>query len=119
MKTVIIIFMALVVSMTAGAQDKKMSELKTSQLPAATVKWVNDNVPGGKIARAGKIEEKGVITYVAVVEREGRKNSFLFDKDGKFTGKGDHLFRNAKTQQGTKNPAGSDPKQATTDPPKK
>jgi hypothetical protein len=92
MKRIFMIVISALIVTAVMAQDKKMSELKTSQLPKETTKWVTTNIPGGKIARAGKIEEKGVLTYVAVVESSGQKHAYLFDKDGKFSGKGDHLF---------------------------
>jgi len=87
MKKLILFLLAAMFSMAMYAQDKKMSELKPEQLPKETTKWVTDNVPGGTIVRAGKVEENGVLTYVAVVESKGQKHSYLFDKDGKFNGK--------------------------------
>ena len=91
MKKIIAIAFALLISAFVFAQDKKMSELKISDLPKGVSKWVETSMPGGKIVRAGKIEEKGTLSYMAAVEFKGSKHSYIFDKDGKFVGKGDNL----------------------------
>ena len=95
MKKLVFLMIAAMLSAVAFAQDKKMTELKTSQLPNGVSEWVTKNVAGGKITRAGKVEENGVLSYVALVDIQGQNRAFLFDKDGKFTGKGDHLFKSA------------------------
>jgi len=99
------------------SQDRKTTELKPSQLPKDVTNWITKNISGGKITRAGKVEEKGVVTYVAVVDQKGRKHSYLFDKDGKYAGKGDNAVK-ASTPSATKagtstTPANTDPKQPT------
>jgi hypothetical protein len=93
MKKIMLLMIAAMFSMVVVAQDQKTTELKISQLPKETTKWIANNIPGGNITRAGKIEDKGVISYAAVVETKGQKHAYLFDKDGKFTGKGDHMFK--------------------------
>ncbi len=99
------------------SQDRKTTELKPSQLPKEANAWISTNLAGGKITRAGKVEEKGVVTYVAVVDLKGRKHSYLFDKDGKYAGKGDNALKAstpAPTKAGTSTtPANTDPKQPT------
>ena len=110
--------MAAMFSVVVFAQDKKMTEIKTSQLPKEITKWVTQNLPGGNLTRAGKIEEKGTLSYVAVVESRGQKHAYLFDKDGNFTGKGDNVL-NAKSQgpDATKAaPAKTPPAGTNTDP---
>jgi hypothetical protein len=92
MKQTIFLVLVLFFATVVFSQEKKMTELKTSDLPKGVTTWVNDNIPGGKITKAGKIEEKGVVSYAVAVESKGRKHSYLFDKDGKFSGKGDNLF---------------------------
>lgn len=87
MKKVMFLLIATMFSMVVFAQDKKMTELKPNQLPKETTKWITQNAPGGTVVRAGKIEENGVLTYVAVVENKGQKHAYQFDKDGKFSGK--------------------------------
>ncbi len=77
---------------TTPAPNKKMAEIKSTELPRGVHDWVAKNVPGGKITRSGKIEENGILTYVAVVTVSNGKHAYLFDKSGNFTGKGDHLF---------------------------
>jgi hypothetical protein len=89
MKKTIVIAFALLFSVFVSAQDKKQSEIKVSELPKGVSSWVASNMPGGKITRAGKMVENGTTTYAAVVEAKGSKHSYLFDKDGKFVGKGD------------------------------
>lgn len=96
-------------SILVFAQDKKSSELKVSDLPKGVSEYCEKNL-GGKPVRAGKIEEKGSVTYVAMVESKGTKHAFLFDKDGKFTGKGDHLFATKTQAAPTKAPAAAAPK---------
>ncbi len=96
MKKIMLVFVAAIFSMVIFAQDKKMTEIKVNQLPKGVAEYVAKNFGGNPIARAGKIEEKGVTSYVAMVEMSGQKRAFLFDKDGKFTGKGDDLFKGAQ-----------------------
>ena len=105
--------MAAMFSLAVTAQDKKMTEIKTSQLPKGVSEWVTKNVDGGKITRAGKVEENGVLSYVAMVDMKGQNRAFLFDKDGKFTGKGDHLF---KSQPATKPPVKTQTTKTSTTP---
>jgi len=94
MKKVLFFMMAILLSTVMYAQDRKMSELKTSQLPKGVTDFIAKNMPGATITRAGKIEDKSEVNYVAVVEMKGSKHAYLFDKDGKFKEKGDHLFNN-------------------------
>jgi hypothetical protein len=109
MKKMMLAAVAAIFAVFVFAQDKKMSELKISDLPKGVSEYCEKNF-GGKPVRAGKIEEKSTVTYVALVDMKGTKHAFLFDKDGKFTGKGDHLF-NAKTQPvPTKAPVEAAPK---------
>lgn len=96
MKNIITLLLSLFIVISVMAQDKKVSEIKTSELPKAVNTWVKDNLPGSSITRAGKIEEKGVVTYAAMIESKGRKHSYLFDKDGKFIGKGDNAASQPK-----------------------
>jgi hypothetical protein len=91
MKKIMLMMIAAMFSLVIFAQDKKMTEVKVDQLPKEATKWITQNLAGGTITRAGKIEEKGVTSYVAVVEVKGQKHAYLFDKDGKFTGKGDNM----------------------------
>lgn len=101
-----LMLIAALFSMGIFAQNGNVTEIKTTELPKETAKWVSENIPGGKIVRAGKIDDKGTISYAAVVESSGQKHSYLFDKNGKFTGKGDNLMK-GKTQSApaTKAPA--------------
>ncbi len=108
---------AAMFSVVAFSQDKKLTELKPAQLPKEVTKWISQNLSGGTIVRAGKIEEKGVVTYGAVVEARGQKHAYLFDKDGKFTGKGDQLFDGKGQTPAAKPPVKSSP--ATDAAPKK
>ncbi|MCX6305691.1 MAG: hypothetical protein NT040_12080 [Bacteroidetes bacterium] len=91
MKKIMFLMLAAILSVTVFAQEKKMTEIKVSQLPKPVSEYVAKNLGGGAISKAGKIEENGVLSYVAMVDMAGQKRAFLFDKDGKFTGKGDNL----------------------------
>ncbi len=92
-----LIILLLSFMFTAGlyAQDKKMSEIKVSQLPKGVSEWVSKNIPGGSITRAGKIEENGGLSYVAMVDIKGQNRAFVFDKEGKFIGKGDNVLKSS------------------------
>lgn len=96
MKQTILLVVILFFTTVAFAQEKKMQEIKSADLPKGVTTWVKDNLPDGKITRAGKIDDKGVISYAVSVESKGRKHSYLFDKDGKFAGKGDNLINPPK-----------------------
>ncbi len=96
--------MATMFSMLVYSQDKKIIYLKVNQLPQESQKFISANLPGIPITRAGKIEEKSGLTYVAFVEINGKQHAYLFDKDGKFTGKGDNLVNNKKTAPVAKPP---------------
>ncbi len=89
MKKTMLLLIAAIFSIAVFAQDRKQTEIKISQLPKETTKWVSENIAGGKIVRAGQMDEKGTRSYAAVVESNGQKYVYLFDKNGKFTGKGD------------------------------
>ena len=104
MKKMMLVAIAAIFSMFVFAQNKKMTELKVGDLPKGVSEYCEKNL-GGKPARAGKIEENGTVTYVAMVDMKGTKHAFLFDKDGKFTGKGDHLFSTKTQPAPTKAPA--------------
>ncbi len=101
MKQTILLAVILFFASAVFAQEKKMQEIKSSDLPKGVTTWVKDNLPDGKITRAGKIDDKGVISYAVAVESKGRKHSYLFDKDGKFVGKGDNLINPPKAPAAT------------------
>lgn len=115
MKKIILVLFATFSIAFLFAQDRKMSEIKPADLPRETSKWVTTNIPGGSIVRAGKIEEKGTVNFVAVVENKGQKRSYIFDKEGKFVGKGDNLLKNAG-QPAAKPAVATDPKSQTKNP---
>ncbi len=92
MKKIVFLLVAAILATMVFAQDRTMSELKVSQLPKGVTDYISKNLPGAPITRAGKIEEKGEVTYVATVDVKGSKHTYLFDKNGTFKGKGDHLF---------------------------
>ena len=119
MKKVQLFFVAAILSTMMYAQDKKMSEIKINQLPKGVADFVKQNLPGATITRAGKIEEKNEISYVAVVEVKGTKHSYVFDKDGKFKGKGDQLKNNNQNNASKTAPANTinNPKAAPAKPP--
>ena len=91
------------------AQSQKVTELKASQLPKGVTEYIAKNMPGATITRAGKIEEKGETTYAAIVEMKGTKHSYLFNKDGKFIGKGDNLLNSATQAPAAKPPTVTTP----------
>ncbi|MFZ4520629.1 MAG: hypothetical protein ACOYNC_02925 [Bacteroidales bacterium] len=97
MKKIVFVIIAAMFSMAVFAQDRKITEIKTNQLPKAVSEYVSKNLGGGAITRAAKIEEKGVTSYMAMVDLHGQKRPFLFDKDGKFVGKGDDMLKSARS----------------------
>jgi hypothetical protein len=106
MKKIMLLMIAALFTTAIFAQNPKVTEIKSSQLPKEATKWITDNISGGTITRAGKVDENGVTSYAAVVEQKGSKHAYLFDKNGKFTGKGDHLFKSgAAAKPAVANPA--------------
>lgn len=102
MKKIVIAVLVLLVSTALFAQ--KSTEIAVSKLPAATTKYINDNLPGAKITKTHKLEENGVVTYGVGIDVKGRTHLLIFDKDGKFLKKGDNLIPSpaSKTQPATK-----------------
>jgi YD repeat-containing protein len=113
MKKIMFLFIAVVLSTMMFAQDKKMTEIKTAQLPKSVTDFISKNFPGGTVTRAGKIEEKSDVSYVAVIENKGTKHAYQFDKDGKLIGKADNMMKPQDTKQVPK------PAATETVPPKK
>jgi YD repeat-containing protein len=91
MKKLMFFLAAVVFSTMLHAQDKKVTEIKTTDLPKEVTTFITKNMPGAKITRAGKVDEKGVISYLAVLERQGTKHAYQFDKEGKLIGKADNM----------------------------
>ena len=118
MKKVLTFLAAILCSTMMIAQNPKITEIKTNQLPKAVGDYVSKNLGNGTVTRAAKVEENGTLSYLAMVDMKGQKHAFLFDKDGKFTGKADHLLKQAKssTQQVT---TGQTKAAGTTQPAKK
>jgi hypothetical protein len=114
MKKTAMLLLLTIYSLMVFAQERKITEIKPDQLPKGVKTWVDKNAPGGKIVRAAKMVELGVLTYIAVVEVKEQKRSYQFDKDGKFIGKADKLFNNEDLK--TKGPKSSPPG-GITDPP--
>ena len=81
-----------------------ITDITVSQLPKATKDYISQNMPGGKITRAVKIDDKGTLKYGAQIETGGRKHILIFDKGGNFLQKGDNLKGN---NTGTTPPVGS------------
>lgn len=88
MKKIAMISLAIFLTGFVFGQNRKVSEIKPGELPKGVSTWIDTNVPGGTIARAGKIEQNGTITYTVVIDSKGRKHTAHFDKDGNFAGKG-------------------------------
>jgi hypothetical protein len=91
MRKIILIFATILFSTVIFAQ--KSTEIPAAKLPKATTDYLKDNLPGTKIDKAFKVEDKGVITYNVNVDVKGKKHLFIFDKDGKFLKKGDDLIQ--------------------------
>jgi len=89
MKKVMFFLIAVSFSMMVFSQNKKVTDIKNSQLPKETQIYISKNLSGAIITRAAKIEEGSVFSYLAVVEIKGQKYACLFDKNGKFMGKDD------------------------------
>ncbi|MCK9218971.1 MAG: hypothetical protein PHF97_12640 [Bacteroidales bacterium] len=91
MKKIMLLLIAVILGSFTFAQ--KVTEIKPSQLPKGVTDYISQNLPGVKIVRAGTLEDKGVLTYLVSTEIKGRKHAYQFDKDGKFIGKADHLYK--------------------------
>lgn len=92
-----ILLVATFFAMVCFSQNQKLVDIKTSQLPKGAVDFVKQNLPGGMIVGAAKIDDKSGTTFIAITEIKGKKFAYQFDKEGKFIGKADHLVR-AQTQ---------------------
>lgn len=111
MKKITILFAAILISASVFAQ--KSTVIQTSKLPKAATDYISDNLPGAKITKASKVEDKGVLTYSVDIDVKGHKHVLIFDKDGKFLKKGDALI-DSTTPKST--PASKPPQKTTTDP---
>jgi hypothetical protein len=103
MKKIILIFAGILFSTVIFAQ--KSTEIPAAKLPKATTDYLKDNLPGTKIDKAFKVEDKGVVTYNVTVDVKGNKHMFIFDKDGKFLKKGDNLIQSGGTPKTATPPA--------------
>ena len=111
MKKIVVILAAVLISACVYAQ--KTDVIPASKLPKATTDYISDNLPGAKITKAAKVEDKGVLTYNVDVDIKGHKHLFIFDKDGKFLKKGDALVTSPAPKS---TPASKPPQKTTTDP---
>ena len=95
--------------------------MKIKDLPKEVSTFITKNFAGGTITRAGKIEEKGDVSYLAVIERAGTKHAYQFDKEGKLIGKADNILSTAKPGEVKTTPAAKPPVKsgAATQQPKK
>lgn len=111
MKRVIVLFTLLI--MVSFVFGQKTTDISPSKLPKATTDYIKENLPGAKIVRAVKADDKGVITYNVGIDVKGHKHLLVFDKDGKFLKKGDNLINSG----GTKPKTSPTPAKPTTPPP--
>ncbi len=59
------------------------SEIKTTDLPAGVIKYINDNYSGYTISGAAKIVDvKGNVKYEAEIKKGNSSKDVMFDKDG-------------------------------------
>ena len=110
MKKITILLAILLISVCVYAQ--KTTVIQASKLPQATTDYISDNLPGAKITKASKVEDKGVLTYSVDIEVKGHKHVLIFDKDGKFLKKGDALIDSTTPKTA---PASKPPPKTTTD----
>ena len=89
MKKIILSLFAFLMFFFLVAQ--KMTEVKSSELPKSIAKYFHDNMPGAKILKAVRIEDKGTIKYNVAVDLKNKKYVYVFDKNGKFLKKGDDV----------------------------
>jgi len=85
----LIFFLAVALISTTLSAQKKTTEIKVSQLPQSTQKYIKDNLPGCQIVRAIKVVENGKVTYNVGVDVKGKKNLFIFDEAGTFLKRGE------------------------------
>jgi hypothetical protein len=84
-----ILLAIIVITCFSVVLAQTMTEVKAKDLPRAIEKYINDNLPGGKIYKAVKVYDKGVMTYNVAIDLKGHKYVYIFNKDGKFLKKGD------------------------------
>lgn len=69
----------------SGHRKALETEIKTSELPQATLDYLEKNYPKNKITEAAKItDDKNIVTYEAEIKKKGKSYDLLFDKSGKF-----------------------------------
>ena len=94
------------------------TELKTSDLPKPITEFLAKNLKNSTIAKAFKVDSKGVITYDLLMAQGADKSVYIFDKDGKFIKRADRA-----SKPGAPTPADSraisQPSQHTNSTPKK
>ena len=60
-------------------------EIAITELPKATLDYLNKNYPSNKITEAAKItDDKNAVTYEAEIKKKGKSYDLLFDSNGKF-----------------------------------
>ena len=89
MRKIVLALASVILSFTVIAQ--KMTDVKFSGLPEQVGKYIKDKVPGAKMVKAVKIEDKGSVKYNVAIDLKGKKFVYVFDKNGKFLKKEDDV----------------------------
>ena len=108
-----LIAMILMAGFTLVAAAQTYTDIKVSELPKATRDYVSQNMPDATITRAVKYDNNGTVNYGVVFESRGNKRVLVFDQNGNFLQKGDHLRLDQKGTAPTQAPAGT---KTTTEP---
>jgi hypothetical protein len=68
-----------------GNKKELEVEIKTNNLPLATLDYLKKNYPNNKVKEAAKItNDKNVVTYEAEIKKDNKSYDILFDSKGKF-----------------------------------
>lgn len=68
-----------------GHRKELEIDIKTNELPQATLDYLKKNYSTNKIIETAKItDDKNVVTYEAKIEIKGKSSDLIFDATGKF-----------------------------------
>lgn len=69
----------------SGHRKELEIEIKTAELPAIVMQYIQTKYPTSTITEAAKItDDKMVVTFEAEIKKDGKKYDTIFDASGKF-----------------------------------
>ena len=93
MKKILMFLIAVFFAAVVLGQKTSYSEIKITAMPKNTTDWLKKNMPKSTIVKAGINTDKGVKTYMVLLDYKGNKRMVRFDKNGKYLGKGSGMTK--------------------------